>query len=244
MRRFEIDAWLTYIPNYTITEINLVPMMVVLLLTSNHPLFTPSTFRTIKNAWSGAAPLDKSLQARFKKMLPKDTPFNQVWGMSETSCIASMLYYPGQDDSGSVGPVIPNCDVKLVDGEGRDITAVGVRGELCIRGPIVVNKYYKNEEANRVSWDGEGYFWTGDVAFFGPRGEEGRPIYIVDRKKVCWFRSFSSLFFLGDAMLILLGTHQSTRFPSCACGTGSGYYTPPRSHRCCCRGCPTFARGL
>lgn len=116
-------------------------------------------------------------------MLPVGTPFNQVWGMSETSCIASMLYYPGQDDSGSVGPVIPNCDVKLVDEEGRDVTAIGVRGELCIRGPIIVNKYYKNEAANKASWDEEGYFWTGDVAYFGPE-EEGRPIYLVDRKKV------------------------------------------------------------
>lgn len=116
-------------------------------------------------------------------MLPVGTPFNQVWGMSETSCIASMLYYPGQDDSGSVGPVIPNCDVKLVDEEGRDVTAIGVRGELCIRGPIIVNKYYKNEAANKASWDEEGYFWTGDVAYFGGE-EEGRPIYLVDRKKV------------------------------------------------------------
>ncbi|TID19700.1 AMP-binding enzyme domain-containing protein [Venturia nashicola] len=183
MRRFDLELWLRAIPKYKITEINMVPMMVVLLITSNHPLFTPSTFSTIKNSWSGAAPLDKSLQARFKAMLPNDAPFNQVWGMSETSCIASMLYYPGQDESGSVGPVIPNCDVKLVDGEGRDITAVGVRGELCIRGPIIVNKYHKNEEANKASWDAEGYFCTGDVAFFGKDEGEGRPIYIVDRKK-------------------------------------------------------------
>ncbi|KAE9970241.1 hypothetical protein BLS_005005 [Venturia inaequalis] len=137
MRRFDLEPWLKAIPKYRITEMNMVPMMVVLLLTSNHPLVTPSTFSTIKYSWSGAAPLDKSLQAWFKAMLPKDTPFNQVWGMSETSCVASMLYYPGQDESGSVGPVVPNCDVKLVDEAGRDVTAVGVKGELCIRGPII-----------------------------------------------------------------------------------------------------------
>ncbi|KAE9993045.1 hypothetical protein EG327_006827 [Venturia inaequalis] len=183
MRRFDLEPWLKAIFKYKITEMNMVPMMVVLLLTSNHPLVTPSTFSTIKYSWSGAAPLDKSLQAWFKAMLPKDTPFNQVWGMSETSCVASMLYYPGQDESGSVGPVVPNCDVKLVDEAGRDVTAVGVKGELCIRGPIIVNKYHKNEEANRASWDEDGYFWTGDVAYFGPDEGEGRPIFIIDRKK-------------------------------------------------------------
>lgn len=154
-----------------------------MLLTSGHPLVHPSTFQTLKNGWSGAAPLDKSLQARFKSLLPEGTPFNQVWGMSETSCIATMLYYPGHDDTGSVGPVIPNCDVKLVDENGKDVTGIGVRGELCIRGPIIVNKYYNNPEANEMSWDKEGYFWTGDVAYFGPE-ENGKPVYIVDRKKV------------------------------------------------------------
>jgi 4-coumarate--CoA ligase len=183
MRRFELEPWLSAIPKFSITEINMVPMMIVMLLTSGHPLVHPSTFQTLKNGWSGAAPLDKSLQARFKSLLPEGTPFNQVWGMSETSCIATMLYYPGHDDTGSVGPVIPNCDVKLVDENGKDVTGIGVRGELCIRGPIIVNKYYNNPEANEMSWDKEGYFWTGDVAYFGPE-ENGKPVYIVDRKKV------------------------------------------------------------
>jgi 4-coumarate--CoA ligase len=184
MRRFELEPWLAAIPKFGITEVNLVPMMVVLILTSGHPLVRKETFKSLKNSWTGAAPLDKSLQARFKALLPPETPFNQVWGMSETSCIATMCYYPRHDDTGSVGPVIPNCDVKLVDENGKDVTGHGVSGELCIRGPIIVKGYHRNEEANKASWDEEGYFWTGDVAHFGPE-EEGRLVYIVDRKKVC-----------------------------------------------------------
>jgi 4-coumarate--CoA ligase len=181
MRRFELQSWLSNIPRFGITEVNVVPMMVVMILTSG--LAEKKTFASIRNAWSGAAPLDPSLQARFKQLLRDDAPFNQVWGMSETSCIATMLYYPHFDASGSVGPLLPNCDAKLVDEDGKDVTAFGVRGELCVRGPIIVNGYFENEAANRSSWDEDGFFHTGDVAFC-KESDMGKLWYIVDRKKV------------------------------------------------------------
>lgn len=100
--------------------------------------------------------------------------------MSETSCIATMVYYPEHDPSGSVGRLLPNHDAKLVDEEGRDITEYDVAGELCVRGPLVVRGYYNNEAANRSSFDEEGYFHTGDVAL---RKRSNGLWYIVDRKK-------------------------------------------------------------
>lgn len=179
MRRFELAPWLKAIEEFEITECNMVPMMVVQILTSG--LATPRTFQSIRNAWSGAAPLDKALQARFKKLMRADAPFNQVWGMSETSCIATMNYYPKYDPSGSVGWFIPTLDAKLVDDVGNDISGWGARGELCVRGSIIVNGYFENPEANRRDWDDEGYFHTGDIAY--AEGPENRRIYIVDRKK-------------------------------------------------------------
>lgn len=179
MRRFEMASWLKAIEEYEITECNMVPMMVVQVLTSG--LATPRTFRSIRNAWSGAAPLDKALQARFKKLMRDDAPFNQVWGMSETSCIATMNYYPKYDPSGSVGWFIPMLDAKLIDDAGNDISGWGAKGELCVRGPIIVNGYFENPEANKRDWDDEGYFHTGDIAY--AEGPENRRIYIVDRKK-------------------------------------------------------------
>lgn len=65
---------------------------------------------------------------------------------------------------GSVGKMLPNMDAKLVDDEGRDISADNVQGELCVRGPLVVRGYYKNAEANARDWDEDGFFRTGDVA--------------------------------------------------------------------------------
>jgi 4-coumarate--CoA ligase len=154
-------------------------MMVVMILTSG--LLEKYSLKSVRNAHSGSAPLDKSLQVRFKAHMREDAPFNQVWGMSETSCIATMLYYPTQDTSGSVGRFLPNCDAKLVDEQGKDVSEYGVRGELCVRGPIIVKGYFENEEANRRDWDAEGYFHTGDVAYCD---KDTKNWYIVDRKKV------------------------------------------------------------
>lgn len=36
----------------------------------------------------------------------------RVWGMTELSCVASMFYYPEDDDTGSIGRIIPNCEAK------------------------------------------------------------------------------------------------------------------------------------
>jgi acyl-CoA synthetase (AMP-forming)/AMP-acid ligase II len=181
MRRFELNTWLTNIKRFQISECNMVPMMVVNILTSGNELVKPDTFASIRNTWSGAAPLDSALQARFKRLLGEDVPFNQVWGMSETSCISTMLYYPESDSTGCVGRMIPNHDVKLVDDDGKDVTAFDVRGELCVRGPCIVPRYYKNEKATNESWDEDGYFHTGDIAYCA---QQNQCWYIVDRKKV------------------------------------------------------------
>ncbi|KAF1932209.1 4-coumarate-CoA ligase [Didymella exigua CBS 183.55] len=178
MQRFELETWLSNIQRFRITEANMVPPMVISVI--NSPLTKQYSLRSIRNSWVGAAPLAAEPQARYKALLRADTPFNQVWGMSETSCIATMVHYPEQDLTGSVGRFLPNMDAKLVDDEGRDITDYNVRGELCARGPLIVKGYYNNSQANAESWDKDGYFHTGDIAV---RRRDNRLWYIVDRKK-------------------------------------------------------------
>lgn len=97
------------------------------------------------------------------------------------SCVASMFKDGEADTSGSVGYFLPNLDVKLTDDAGKDVSAYGIRGELCVRGPTVTRGYFENEEANKRDWDEEGYFHTGDIAFCD---EKTKKWYIVDRKKV------------------------------------------------------------
>jgi 4-coumarate--CoA ligase len=178
MRRFELESWMRNIERFQITEANMVPPMVIQVI--NSPLNKKYSLASIRNSWVGAAPLAAEPQARYKALLRPDTPFNQVWGMSETSCIATMVHYPEHDLTGSVGRFLPNHDSKLVDDEGNDITDYDVAGELCVRGPLIVKGYFNNAEANRLAWDDDGYFHTGDVAV---RKKQNGLWYIVDRKK-------------------------------------------------------------
>ncbi|CAO2657070.1 Nn.00g058730.m01.CDS01 [Neocucurbitaria sp. VM-36] len=178
MRRFHLETWLSNIPRFGITEANMVPPMVIQVI--NSPLTAQYSLSSIRNAWVGAAPLAADPQARFKALLRPDAPFNQVWGMSETSCIATMLHYPEYDATGSVGRLLPNLDAKLVDDKDSDITDFDVAGELCVRGPLIVNGYFNNPDANRLAWDQDGFFHTGDIAV---RKRANGLWYIVDRKK-------------------------------------------------------------
>lgn len=178
MRRFELESWLCNIERFQISEANMVPPMVIQVI--NSPLTKKYSLKSIRNSWVGAAPLAAEPQARYKALLRPDTPFNQVWGMSETSCIATMLHYPEHDPTGSVGRFLPNLDAKLVDDDGNDITDFDVAGELCVRGPLIVKGYFDNTEANRLAWDEDGFFHTGDMAL---RKRENGLWYIVDRKK-------------------------------------------------------------
>lgn len=166
------------IERFQITEANMVPPMVIQVI--NSPLNKKFSLASIRNSWVGAAPLAAEPQARYKALLRPDTPFNQVWGMSETSCIATMVHYPEHDPTGSVGRFLPNHDAKLVDEEGRDITDYDIAGELCVRGPLIVKGYFNNPEANLLAWDEDGYFHTGDVAV---RKRDNGLWYIVDRRK-------------------------------------------------------------
>jgi acyl-CoA synthetase (AMP-forming)/AMP-acid ligase II len=179
MRRFEVNAFLTFCEKFSVTDLTLVPPMVTATVSSPLPMSEKKAkLASVRAALAGAAPLDKAMQARFQELLSDGAPFTQVWAMTETSCFASLFYYPKDDDTGSVGRFVPNVDVKLVDEEGRDISGFGVRGELCVRGPTIVRGYVGVPRDR--DFDSEGYFRTGDILYCD---EKTRLWYIVDRKK-------------------------------------------------------------
>jgi 4-coumarate--CoA ligase len=180
MRRFELEAFLAAIERHKITNLGIVPPLVIAIIMS--PLRHKYSLRSIRKIGCGAAPLDALSQRKFQSLCANDASFTQVFGMTETTGAISLFYHPERDETGSVGSrFMPNTDVKLVDEEGRDVTAFDVQGELCVRGPSVIRGYFGNDKANREAFDAEGYFKTGDVLFCDGKSKKW---YIVDRKKV------------------------------------------------------------
>ncbi|KAJ5502786.1 AMP-dependent synthetase/ligase [Penicillium fimorum] len=179
MRRFDLETYLSTVEKYNITDLTMVPPIVIAILMS--PLSRKKPYlQNARMAGCGAAPLDKNVQARFRSLMGDNKPFTQVWGMTETCSIATNFPYPEHDDTGSVGRLVPNLEAKLIDENGENISAFDVRGELCVRGPTITPGYFNNPEANAEGFDSEGWFKTGDIAYCDQRT---RKWYIVDRRK-------------------------------------------------------------
>ena len=89
------------------------------------------------------------------------------YGLTETTAGAT-LNLIGAHRVGSVGKPIPGTSIKIAED-----------GEVLIRGPIVMQGYWQNEDANAEVFDADRWFKTGDL---GKLDDEGF-LYIVGRKK-------------------------------------------------------------
>ncbi|PYH98001.1 AMP-binding enzyme [Aspergillus ellipticus CBS 707.79] len=179
MRRFDLALFLETMEKYQVTEVTVVPPMAIAII-MNPMSYERGYLRSVRASALGAAPIDKDAQKRFRALLGDGANCTQVWGMTETCCIATMFPWHEEDETGSVGRLIPNLEAKLVDDSGKNISAYGVRGEMCVRGPTVTPGYFNNPAANAESFDSDGWFHTGDIMYCD---EETKKWYVVDRKK-------------------------------------------------------------
>lgn len=101
------------------------------------------------------------------------------YGLTETSPVLSVRLMD-RLIPGTVGPLIANTEYKLIDLEGRDVTKIpGAKGTLHVRGPQVMQGYYKNPKKTAEVLTPDGWFNTGDLVMFNHSGE----ISIVGRSK-------------------------------------------------------------
>ncbi|EEP79425.1 hypothetical protein UREG_04271 [Uncinocarpus reesii 1704] len=178
MRRFDLETYLKFSQKYQVSEVSTVPPMAVAIVKS--PLSQQPFLKSVKNGAVGAAPLDKHVQGQFRALLGDDGRYTQVWGMTETSCVATRFVWPEDDTTGSVGRPIACLEMKLIDDAGNNISAYDTRGEICVRGPTIISGYFENPRANAESFDAEGFFKTGDIGYCDGKSKKW---YIVDRKK-------------------------------------------------------------
>ncbi len=112
----------------------------------------------------GAAPTPPEV---LKFFLALGVEIRETWGMSETTAITT-LNPPDGVRVGTVGPPIPNTEVKLAED-----------GEVMVRGPQVMKGYRNMPEKTAEALTDDGWLLTGDI---GELDEQGY-LRIVDRKK-------------------------------------------------------------
>ena len=157
------------------TYLPAVPTIFVGLL--NSPVFRKMDLSFIKGFFSGAAPLAADTLQQLKDLT--GATMLEVYGLTETSPIATVTPWGGKIKPGTVGVPVPNTEVKIVDVEtGTEEMKQGLPGEVIIKGPQVMKGYYKKpEETAAVLKDG--WLFTGDIGFF----DEDGYLTVVDRKK-------------------------------------------------------------
>ncbi|KAG4154937.1 hypothetical protein ERO13_D03G083000v2 [Gossypium hirsutum] len=127
---------------------------------------------------SGAAPLSTHVE-EFLRVVACCHVL-QGYGLTE-SCAGSFVSLPNELSMlGTVGPPVPNIDVRLesVPEMNYDALASTPRGEICIKGNTLFSGYYKREDLTREVLI-DGWFHTGDIGEWQPNGS----MKIIDRKK-------------------------------------------------------------
>jgi fatty-acyl-CoA synthase len=95
-----------------------------------------------------------------------------AYGLTEASpgITATPRDAPVADRTQTVGRVLPELEVKVIDAASGTTCGTAERGELCVRGYNVMKGYYNNPEATRAAVDADGWLRTGDEASIDERG--------------------------------------------------------------------------
>jgi acyl-CoA synthetase (AMP-forming)/AMP-acid ligase II len=159
MPRFDLDQYLSLSERYRATLAYLAPPVVLAL--AKHPSVDGYDLSSLRSVMSGAAPLDAELALACAERLGCEVV--QGYGLTEVSPVSHATPIGAPLRPGSIGPLVPGTDARIVEiVTGRDVEP-GSSGELLLRGPQLMKGYLNNEAATAAAIE-DGWLRTGDVA--------------------------------------------------------------------------------
>ncbi|CAH1733227.1 uncharacterized protein LOC114129932 [Aphis gossypii] len=180
LKYFDEELFLKSLEVQKVSVLFAVPPLMVFL--AKHPLVEKYNLSCVKVIYSGAAPLSLNTENEVINRISKGKPLNvfQGYGMTELSVVSTTSGQGGvEHTSGSVGKLICGMSGKVIDLNNGKSLGVNESGELCFKGPMVMNGYYKNPKATTSIIDAEGWLHTGDIGYY----DKNHNFYIVDRIK-------------------------------------------------------------
>lgn len=132
-------------------------------------------FSAMKFCGAGGMAMSSSVTKEWHEVT--GTEILEGYGLTECSPVVS-VNIPGKAKPGTVGPVVPETEIRVVDEEGAEVPQ-GEKGELWVRGPQVMVGYWQQPEATAEILDKDGWLRTGDYVQVDADGY----MSIVDRKK-------------------------------------------------------------
>ncbi|GAC57627.1 putative fatty-acid--CoA ligase [Gordonia hirsuta DSM 44140 = NBRC 16056] len=172
---FEPASFAAAIARYRVTEINLVPTMFAMLLSTG--VLADADLSSLRKVIYGASPmpapvLERSIEA-FGPILA------QYYGQTEAPLVIAALDEQAHADRSLWGACgMPSTDVELtlLDDDGREVPR-GEIGEITLRAPFQMAGYFDADELNAATFTPDGWIKTRDLARFDERGY----LHLVDR---------------------------------------------------------------
>jgi fatty-acyl-CoA synthase len=182
MRTPDVGAFLGLVAERRVTHTFLPPTLVYMVL--EHPALDGTDRSSLQCFWYGAAPMSA---ARLEEALTRIGPvMAQLFGQTEAPMMISTMaprdhFLPdgsvARERLSSAGRPTPLVTVAVMGPDGT-LLASGERGEIVVRGSLVMAGYYRNPEATAEA-SAYGWHHTGDIGYLDADGF----LFIVDRAK-------------------------------------------------------------
>ena len=168
MVQFEPGVMLELLEQEKATHMLGVPTMLIAAM--EHPDFDKHKLEHIRGVCSGGATVPADLVRRIESRL--GAKFSIIYGQTEASPAITLVHPDDkpEDKSETLGPVLPQTEIKVIDPESGQVVPVGTPGELCTRGYLVMLEYFEMPDKTAETIDADGWLHTGDLVTMDSRG--------------------------------------------------------------------------
>ncbi len=153
---------------YQATHLLGVPTMLIACM--EHPDFDRRDLSSLTTVCSGGSTVPADLVRRIEETL--GVQFSIIYGQTEASPTITLVKLDdtAEDKANTLGPVLGQTEIKVVDPATGATVPIGVSGELCTRGYHVMLGYFEMPERTAEAIDDDGWLHTGDLVSMDERG--------------------------------------------------------------------------